>query len=186
MARNPITDDPRIDPRIKAVFGAMGEMPLPPPNRAATREELVARANTPEAAAQREALAAFLNFCDTEDVAPSAGLDVSEHRITSQPDGNTINLRFIRPSGKDPLPCVYYIHGGGMQAMSCYDGNYRAWGRIIASQGVAVAMVDFRNCLTPSSVPEVAQFPAGLNDCVSGLEWVVAHAAELGVDPSHV
>ncbi|HEX7035561.1 MAG TPA: alpha/beta hydrolase [Pseudomonadales bacterium] len=186
MARNPITDDPRIDPRIKAVFGAMGDMPLPPTNRAASREELLARANIPEAVAQREALTAFLNVCDSEEVAPSAGLDVSEHRITSQPDGNTINLRFIRPSGNNPLPCVYYIHGGGMQAMSCYDGNYRAWGRIIASQGVAVAMVDFRNCLTPSSVPEVAPFPAGLNDCVSGLEWVAGHAAELGVDPGHV
>lgn len=186
MARNPITDDPRIDPRIKAVFGAMGEMPLPPPNRAANRDELLARANTEAAVAQREALTGFLNVCDNDDVAPSAGLEVSEHRITSQPDGNTINLRFIRPSGKEPLPCVYYIHGGGMQAMSCYDGNYRAWGRIIAREGVAVAMVDFRNCLTPSSVPEVAPFPAGLNDCVSGLEWVVNHAGELGVDPNHV
>lgn len=186
MARNPITDDPRIDPRIKAVFGAMGEMPLPPPNRAANRDELLARANTEAAVAQREALTGFLNVCDNDDVAPSAGLQVSEHRITSQPDGNTINLRFIRPSGKEPLPCVYYIHGGGMQAMSCYDGNYRAWGRIIAREGVAVAMVDFRNCLTPSSVPEVAPFPAGLNDCVSGLEWVVNHAGELGVDPNHV
>ena len=52
--------------------------------------------------------------------------------------------------------------------MSCYDGNYRAWAKIIAAQGVAVAMVDFRNALEPSSVPEVAPFPAGLNDCVSG------------------
>jgi len=47
-------------------------------------------------------------------------------------------------------------------------------------------MVDFRNCISPSSVPEVEPFPAGLNDCVSGLKWVHAHAAELGVDPDHV
>ena len=32
-----------------------------------------------------------------------------------------------------------------MASMSCFDGMYRAWGRIIANQGVAVAMVDFRN-----------------------------------------
>ena len=38
-----------------------------------------------------------------------------------------------------------------MQVMSCYDGIYRAWGKIIAAQGVAVAMVDFRNCLVASS-----------------------------------
>jgi acetyl esterase/lipase len=104
----------------------------------------------------------------------------------SQPDGNTINLRLIRPDGPAVLPAVYYIHGGGMQTMSCYDGNYRAWGRIIAAQGVAVAMVDFRNALTPSSVEEVAPFPAGLNDCVSGLRWLIANASDLGIDPARV
>ena len=30
--------------------------------------------------------------------------------------------------------------------MSCYDGMYRGWGKIIAANGVAVVMVDFRNC----------------------------------------
>src|ERR1700722_7594021 len=47
-------------------------------------------------------------------------------------------------------------------------------------------MVDFRNAGRPSSVPEVASFPAGLNDCVSGLRWVVANAAHLAIDPSRV
>jgi acetyl esterase/lipase len=63
---------------------------------------------------------------------------------------------------------------------------YRAWGKIIAHQGVAVAMVDFRNCLTPSSAPEIAPFPAGLNDCVSGLKWVIDSAEALKIDPAHV
>ena len=57
-------------------------------------------------------------------------------------------------------------------------------GTDIAAQGVAVAMVDFRNCVSPSSVPEVAPFPAGLNDCVSGVKWVHANAATLGIDPA--
>ena len=47
-------------------------------------------------------------------------------------------------------------------------------------------MVDFRNCLLPSSAPEVAPYPAGLDDCVSGVRWVRAKAADLGVDPDHV
>ncbi|MCG3171353.1 MAG: hypothetical protein CALGDGBN_02953 [Pseudomonadales bacterium] len=29
--------------------------------------------------------------------------------------------------------------GGGMQTMSCYDGCYPAWGKIIAVRGVAAA-----------------------------------------------
>ena len=103
-----------------------------------------------------------------------------------QPDGNRINIRFIRPDNNEKLPCVYYIHGGGMAFNSCFEGHYRGWGRIIAHQGVAVAMVDFRNALQPSSVPEVAPFPAGLNDCVSGLKWVHDNAAKLNIDPARI
>jgi acetyl esterase/lipase len=73
-----------------------------------------------------------------------------------------------------------------MTVMSAYDGNYKAWGRIIAANNVAVAMVDFRNAIRPSSVPEVAPFPAGLNDCVSGLKWTHAHAADLKIDPARI
>jgi acetyl esterase len=73
-----------------------------------------------------------------------------------------------------------------MQTMSCFNGMYQAWGRIIAAQGVAVVMVDFRNALRPSSAPEVAPFPAGLNDCVSGLKWVVANAGALNIDPARI
>src|SRR5437870_6442249 len=73
-----------------------------------------------------------------------------------------------------------------MESMSCYLGNYRAWGKIIAANGVAVAMVDFRNSISPSSVREVAPFPAGLNDCVSGLKWVHAHSAALNIDPRRI
>jgi len=125
-------------------------------------------------------------MCDDENIARSTGLDVSVHEFTSSPDGNTIQIQLIRPESEEPLPCVYYIHGGGMQLMSCFDGMYKAWGRIIAGQGVAVAMVDFRNCLVASSAPEVEPFPAGLNDCASGVKWVHANAASLGIDPARI
>ena len=184
MPNSRIAEDSRIDPRIRAIFGAMD--PVPPAADVKDREQLLQEANTEEAIAGRKAFSMFLDMCDTEEIAPSTGLVTTEHKVTSQPDGNTINIRFIRPAGSDLLPCVYYIHGGGMQIMSAYDGNYRAWGRIIAAQGVAVAMVDFRNCLVPSSCEEVAPFPAGLNDCVSGLKWVVSNHAELRIDPQRI
>jgi acetyl esterase/lipase len=178
-----LADDVRIDPRIKVWLAAM---PSGAQTDVASRDALLEEVNRPEAVAQREQMVSMLELLDNEDVAPSKGLEVSTLEFTSNPDGNTIKVQYIRPQTDDILPCVYYIHGGGMATMSCFDGLYRSWGRIIAAQGVAVAMVDFRNCMTPSSAPEVAPFPAGLNDCVSGLRFVVAQAAELRIDPAHI
>ena len=164
-----LTSDFRLDPRLRRILEFVPSVPL---GDVSSREELLAEANSPEASAAREAFRSIQDLCDTEEVAPSAGLAVTTAQFMSAPDGNTIKIQFIRPDNATRLPCVYYIHGGGMAAMSCTYGNYQAWGRMIASKGVAVAMVDFRNALSPSSVPEVAPFPAGLNDCVSGLQWV--------------
>tara|TARA_R110002049_G_scaffold184840_1_gene353071 strand:- start:3038 stop:4075 length:1038 start_codon:yes stop_codon:yes gene_type:complete len=183
MAIRNMNDDPRIDPRIKALMGAIV---LPEGSDVASREEMLERANTPQAQQMSAAFREFMELCDTEEIAPSTGLEVSTLTFTSEPDGNTIKVQYIRPESTEPLPCVYYIHGGGMQAMSCFDGNYRAWGKIIAARGVAVAMVDFRNAITPSSAPEVAPYPAGLNDCVAGLKWLAGEAASLGIDSSRI
>ena len=175
--------DPRLDPRIKAMLAAMPSGPQPD---VASRDEMLAEVNTPEALQMQAMMTMMLDAVDNEDVAPSAGLRVVEESAVSQPDGNTINLRIIRPNDDRVLPCVYYIHGGGMASLSCTLGMYRAWGKIIAANDVVVVMVDFRNCVSPSSVPEVAPYPAGLNDCVSGLEWTVANAGLLGIDGANI
>ncbi len=171
--------DVRLDPRLKALLAVMPTgQPL---GDVDSRETLLAQASA--AAARRPA---FTDRSGIEQAAPSAGLRVHTEKVVSQPDGNTINLQVIRPDNNEILACVYYIHGGGMASLSCYDGMYRSWGKIIAANGVAVVMVDFRNSLAASSVPEVAPFPAGLNDCVSGLKWVVANAGQLTIDPARI
>ncbi|MFI4975882.1 MAG: alpha/beta hydrolase fold domain-containing protein [Caulobacterales bacterium] len=179
-----LATDPRIDPRIKAMFGAMEDLTVP--GDVANREELLAEENSDAAKARLAGFQAMMDALDNETVAPSAGLTVRTESFVSAPDGNTIKIQYIRPDNAERLPCVYYIHGGGMTVMSCFDGMYRAWGRIIAAHGVAVAMVDFRNALRASSAPEVAPFPAGLNDCVSGLKWVHANAGALNIDPARI
>lgn len=178
-----IANDPRLDPRIKAMITML---PAPDESDVASREEYLAMANSPEAKAADEQLRMMLDMMDNEEIAPSTGLEISELDFTSQPDGNSVKIRFVRPEGKEKVPCVYYIHGGGMMIFSCFYGNYRAWSKIIAANGVAVAMVDFRNALTPSSAPEVAPFPAGLNDCVSGVRWLHENADQLGIDADRI
>ncbi len=178
-----VAADIRLDSRIKAILAGIA---MEPAGDVDSREALLAEANSEAAREQAELFRSFMELCDTEDAAPSAGLRVHTEKVISEPDGNSINLQVIRPDNADTVACVYYIHGGGMMSLSCYDGMYRGWGKIIAANGVAVVMVDFRNCVVASSVPEVAPFPAGLNDCVSGLKWVIANAGHLNIDPARV
>lgn len=133
--------DPRGDPRIKAVFATFE---LPRPTSVASREELLAEEATNSAIARAEGMKAFLDAMDTEEIAPSSGLTVRTERFTSSPDGNSVNIQFIRPMGGESLPCVYYNHGGRMATMSCYYGNYRAWGRMTMPSFSVLAWTQFR------------------------------------------
>ena len=183
MAYNPDTD-PRLDPRIKALLPLFA--PMGAPRDVASREDMIAAANSPAALAAADLLRQITDGMDTEDVVPQAGLRVSTISIPSQPDGNQIPLQVIRPDDDRVLPSVYYIHGGAMATMSCTLGNYRAWGKILAHHGLVVVMPDFRNSVQPSTSGELAPFPGGLNDCLSGLRYVHEHPSEFGIDPSHI
>lgn len=178
-----IANDTRLDPRIRTRLRAIPEVTLPD---VASREELLALVSSDAARAARKAEQDLFETFDTDAIVPSAGFRVSVFHPVSEPDGNKIAIRFVRPDTDVRLPCVYYIHGGGMNRWSCFNGNYRLWARMIAAQGVAVAMIDFRNAVEPSSLPEVAPFPAGLNDCLSGLSWVRANADTLNIDAQRV
>lgn len=179
--------DRRMDPRVRELLASLGDTPLLyQSSNVSSREEALAIANSAQALRAEAAMEAMLEAMDDPAVAPTEGLRISTEIIPSQPDGNSIKLQIIRPDTDETLPCLYYIHGGAMMTMSCFHGNYRAWGRLLAHQGLCVVMVDFRNSLRPSSAPEVAPFPAGLNDCVSGVHWVRANAQALCVEPTSI
>lgn len=175
--------DDRLDPRIKRVLVRFPEVIAVDVEN---RDQLLAEAASPEGLRAAEMANSFLDRSDNEEVAPSTGLLFSTVDVVSAPDGNIIKLQIVRPEGVRDLACVYYIHGGKMATLSSFLGNYKAWARILASKGVAVVMVEFRNAVAPSAVPETAPFPGGLNDCASGLAWIVAHAEELSIDRSRV
>ena len=179
-----LVEDPRVDPRLKRMFG---KMPVVAGRDMASRDEVLAANQREKAIAARAVMAKFAERMDTEEIAPSDGLTITTETFESSPDGNTIQVLFVRPDGAgDRPPCVAYLHGGGMASMSCFDGNYRAWAKIIAANGVAVVMVDFRNSVSPSSAPEVVPYPGGPDDCETGLHWAVGAADELGIDPGRI
>ena len=182
---NKIKNDPRIDKRIRAVFGEVDFNSVTTTN-ATTREEILAEQETEEAIQGKAVMEMINNSPHYKEVVTDEGLVTHTKEFTSSPDGNNIKIQYIRPDTDEKLPCVYYIHGGGMMVSSCFDELYAAWGRCMARQGVAVAMVDFRNAMWASSAPEIAPFPAGLNDCVSGLKWIHANAEELNIDNEQI
>jgi acetyl esterase/lipase len=178
-----LENDPRLDPRVK---WALRNVPVTNLSDVDSRETLIEINQHPKAVALREKTTALYDSLDTEEAAPSEGLSITVHEFVSSPDGNTIKVRYVRPDNADVVPCLYYIHGGGMQNGSAFDAMYRIWARVLAAQGLAVAMVDFRNSVTASSAPEIEPYPAGLNDCVSGVKWVAANTGELRIDPARI
>lgn len=180
------SEDIRLDPRARAFLGTLPGPLFYQAENAESREHILAMAALPEVVEQKQGLVAMLEAMDDEALTPSEGLLITEQKITSQPDGNTISLQIIRPDTTDLLPTIYYIHGGAMMEASCFFGNYRAWGKVMARQNLCVVMVDFRNSVFPSSTPDVAPFPGGLNDCVSGFKWLVDNAHTLNADDQKI
>ncbi|KAK5133777.1 hypothetical protein LTR08_007427 [Meristemomyces frigidus] len=96
------------------------------------------------------------------------------------PDGNDIALHVFRKAGTagQTLPCVIYTHGGGMINLSTTNKVHIRWLTSLALAGVVAIGLDFRNAYTKAGHNP---FPAGLNDCVAGVQYVAAHKAELGI-----
>ena len=184
MTNDETLSNHRIDPLINSILSIRPEDPDLPDTQ--DRDELIARFNAEPYKSMMQSKTDGFKLYDNEDVAPSAGLRIEEFEFTSTPDNNTVPGLFTRPDNDETLPCLYYLHGGGMSVFSCFDGLYKAWARTLAAQGVAVCMIDFRNCLLPSKNPEVAPFPAGKNDCAAGFKWLLGQTERFNIDPKKI
>lgn len=150
------------------------------------RDELLAFFDTEPVKDMMAHKTASLEMYDNEDIASSVGLRIEEFEFQSTPDNNTVKGLFTRPDSTETVGCIYYLHGGGMAVFSCFSGLYKAWARVLAAQGIAVCMIDFRNSLMPSSSGDVAPFPAGLNDCLAGFEWLQSQHQRFAIDPAQI
>ena len=99
-----------------------------------------------------------------------------EDRVIPGPGGD-LPVRIYRPAADARGAFVYY-HGGGfvLGDLETHDRENR---RIANRSGVVVVSVDYR--LAPEH-----PFPAATDDAWAALAWVIANAADLGVDPKRV
>ncbi len=105
---------------------------------------------------------------------PVPGVDIEDRTVPGGgPDG--IPVRILRSStAGDGAPCLYWMHGGGYFSGSAREDDARIT-RLVSALGLVVVSVDYR--LAPEH-----PFPAGLDDCLAGLDWVSRSVDQLGVD----
>jgi acetyl esterase len=106
------------------------------------------------------------------------GITVANRKIAGK-DGNSVPVRLYRPDRLSPdakLPALLYAHGGGW-VFGNLDSHDVLCAQLAIEAGIAVMAVDYR--LAPE-----ARFPAAFDDVVSGLQWLVANGASVGVDPN--
>ncbi len=89
-----------------------------------------------------------------------------------------IPIRVYDTGTPGPKPVFVFFHGGGFISGSpaSHDASTR---RLAVAADCVVVSVDYR--LAPEH-----PFPAGVEDCQAVLEWVAAHAASIGGDPSRL
>jgi acetyl esterase len=149
------TRHPRPDPEVRRL---LLQMAVVPPPKATRSVESV----------RREWQLAVKAFASREPVAT-----VDDRQVAGQ--GGPIQLRIYTPHGADrPGPALVWFHGGGFVLGDIYTAG--ATCRALAHHsGVTVIAVRYR--LAPEH-----PLQAGVEDCLTALQWVAGHAAELGVN----
>lgn len=126
---------------------------------------------TPEArAASNEMVRGFL----PGEAAPMARIE--DHSASFE--GHEVPVRVYVPDLEGPLPLYLDIHGGGWWMGDGYPFE-AATTQLAANMGAVVVSVDYR--LAPEH-----PYPAAIDDVWAALNWMSAHAAELGGDPSRI
>ncbi|MEU1387227.1 MULTISPECIES: alpha/beta hydrolase [unclassified Nonomuraea] len=152
-----------LDPELAA---ALVHLDLPETGARGYSLEELARVRARMAAARRAALV------------PDPAVTIEDVWVPGPPGGPELRLRVHRPAGEPdgPLPCVYWIHGGGM-TLGQPEQDDRVAARFVRELRCVVVSPDYR--LAPEH-PD----PAPVEDCYAGLVWVAA--AGPGVDPARI
>ena len=169
-----LKSDWRADPRLVAVLARFGLDGSPPPSPVAMDSPM--RAKLDYITASESALQGILTGL-VADLSPISNIERWTETIRGQ-DGNEITLYIHRSQNAGgSLACIYHTHGGGMVMLTAADAVFRRWRDELARAGLVVVGVEFRN---GGGKLGNHPFPAGLNDCMAGLQWTFDNKDKLG------
>lgn len=160
---------PRVDAFIRAVERRLAPLQTP----------------EPKDPAKRRAHAAAFDVVMNRELGIVAPDTASADHTATAVDGTPVRLRVYWPGAEparpgDDLPVVVMFYGGGFTIAGI---DWVGWDAIFRNRardaGVIVVAADY------SHAPEV-RFPVQPEQCHAAFEWAVAHARELGGDPSRM
>ncbi len=149
----------RLQPDVAVVLDMMAALELPPIESMSVEE---ARAFMVASAAERP-----------------PGPDVGEivDGVLPGPAGD-LRYRLYRPPSDGPHPVVAYFHGGGW-VLGSHESDDPFCRDLCVRSDALIVSVDYRHA------PE-ARFPAAADDAFAAVQWIAAHAAELGGIPGQL
>jgi acetyl esterase len=105
---------------------------------------------------------------------PAAGVRHVDQTLPGP--AHDVPIRVYTPDGEPRTrPLIVHFHGGGF-CLGNLDMDLWLCTHLAAGADAVVVSVDYR--LAPQH-----PFPAAIDDCFAAVQWVHAHAAELGGDP---
>jgi acetyl esterase/lipase len=105
---------------------------------------------------------------------------IKEDRTAPAAEGAPdVPVRIYRPADAEtPLPCLVWIHGGGM-VVGSLEGDDLDMQTVVDAVGCATVSVEYR--LAPEN-----PYPAPIEDCYAALCWTWERAGEIGIDPGRI
>ncbi len=125
----------------------------------------------PALRAQRDAMVAQVPLSDA--------VERRDVAVPGPPGAPEVVIRIHRPKGAAGLlPALFHMHGGGYVFGSRAMDDIR-FDRLCPALGCMGVSVEYR--LAPET-----PYPGPLEDCYAALRWVVANAADLGIDAARL
>jgi acetyl esterase len=125
----------------------------------------------------RGALDDLVNLMNTS--VSTEGVAIEDRTIPGPPSAPPVPVRVYTPTARTaPTAGLPDIHGGGF-VVGSIDLEHAGAVRLVQQLGIVVVAVEYR--LAPEH-----PYPAGLDDCYTALQWMVAEGDALGIDPDRV
>jgi acetyl esterase len=159
-ARTPdAATDPRIDPQVRSFLAELNKNSSP-------FWEL------PQPQPQE-----ILTELQNKTPVDMSGVTTVKKAITQ--DGRTIKLYIMTPRQTAGKPGILFFVHGGVWIVGNFENHQRLLRDLVVGSGQVGAFVEY----TP--LPE-AKYPTQFDESYAALEWVTAHADELGADGSRI